>query len=597
MRINREQQGPTRVAPQVVFACAVLLAIPSGASASAKTYRVNDTSDHIPGKCNAADCTLREAVIAANDHSGNDGIVLSGGKTYKLTQPPTTNEDAALNGDLDIVDSVTISRSGHGRATVDGNHLDAVFQLNDPAAVKFVGIAIRNGTAPAGDSAAGIDRVDHPPLPEGKLSLIDCKVSVNVGPYAGGIANFGPILIRDSEVSSNNGISVSGSGGVEAYDKPATIVHSVIAHNLSGGTGGLYMAGGGTISHSKIEHNHATSGDAGIDGYLALHISNSQIRNNVGSQDGGVYWGGGGPVTISRSKITGNRGDGTAGGLEVGGTTKFTMSRSAVSGNQGTSAGGVYLNLTGPAKITHSSINGNVGTGNVASAGGIESGPLTMTESTVAGNHGGADGGGIYANGRLTIRGSTISGNHAAGAGGGIYREAFDSASVVDSTVAGNRAGTDGGGIWSRGVGQGAFALNGVTIARNTASAGGAGGSGGGIFVYPDPGPVTATNSLIALNQLGLNGADEDCHGVVSSTGNNLRSHADAGCAGFTGLGDLVKSKPKLGPLAHGGPTETVALLRHSPAIGRASKATATKRDQRGIKRDSKPDIGAYERR
>ena len=274
---------------------------------------------------------------------------------------------------------------------------------------------------------------------------------------------------------------------MEAYDKPATIVHSVIAHNLSGGTGGLYLAGGGTISHSKIEHNHATSGDAGIDGYLALHISTSQIRNNVGGQDGGVYWGGGGSVTISRSKITGNTGNGTAGGVEVGGATKFTMSRSAVSGNHGTSAGGVYLNLTGPAKITHSSINGNLGTSNVASVGGIQSGPLTMTESTVARNRGGADGGGIYASGRLTIRGSTISGNQAAGAGGGIYREALDSASLVDSTVAGNRAGTDGGGIWSRGVGQGAFALNGATIARNTASAGGAGDPAAASSSTPTP--------------------------------------------------------------------------------------------------------------
>ena len=43
-------------------------------------------------------------------------------------------------------------------------------------------------------------------------------------------------------------------------------------------------------------------------------------------------------------------------------------------------------------------------------------------------------------------------------------------------------------------------------------------------------------------------------------------------------------------------PTQTTALLKGSPAIGKAPKPSAPKCDQRGRKRDQKPDIGAFER-
>jgi hypothetical protein len=59
-----------------------------------------------------------------------------------------------------------------------------------------------------------------------------------------------------------------------------------------------------------------------------------------------------------------------------------------------------------------------------------------------------------------------------------------------------------------------------------------------------------------------------------------------------------VRGRPKIGALAkNGGPTQTIALKKHSPAIGNANRHTAPERDQRGKKRDRRPDIGAFERR
>ena len=55
-----------------------------------------------------------------------------------------------------------------------------------------------------------------------------------------------------------------------------------------------------------------------------------------------------------------------------------------------------------------------------------------------------------------------------------------------------------------------------------------------------------------------------------------------------------------LGPLQNnGGPTETMALLAGSPAIGHADNSKATATDQRGVTRVDEPgettDIGAFE--
>jgi hypothetical protein len=56
-----------------------------------------------------------------------------------------------------------------------------------------------------------------------------------------------------------------------------------------------------------------------------------------------------------------------------------------------------------------------------------------------------------------------------------------------------------------------------------------------------------------------------------------------------------MTTDPKLGALkANGGPTKTVAIAKQSPAVNHGTKP-APKRDQRGKKRDNKPDIGAYE--
>ena len=113
-------------------------------------------------------------------------------------------------------------------------------------------------------------------------------------------------------------------------------------------------------------------------------------------------------------------------------------------------------------------------------------------------------------------------------------------------------------------------------------------------------GPMSSFGHRVKLGKLGpLSDAPFNVRtlvraGVIHSAGHNLFSSLSL-CE-FHRRSDLVRSKPHLGKLTrNGGPTETVALKRGSPAIGKA-KRSAPGRDQRGRKRDRKPDIGAFER-
>jgi Right handed beta helix region len=227
-------------------------------------------------------------------------------------------------------------------------------------------------------------------------------------------------------------------------------------------------------------------------------------------------------------------------------------------------------------------------------------GKLTVTQSTIALNRAGQGGGiGLSANDgdRVRIERTTIADNLAldtAGVGasengGGVYvtSDGDHDQRLKNVTITGNRAAANGAGIY---LFAGTIKLNAVTVTANTADADEDGvGSGGGIS--GDNG-ILMRNSIVSGN-LDLNTGNEDC-GAGDSLGRNLFG-LGTGCQARPS--DLTETDAMLKPLGdYGGPTQTHALLKGSPAIGEARRKTAPKRDQRGNKRDKHPDIGAYER-
>jgi len=218
----------------------------------------------------------------------------------------------------------------------------------------------------------------------------------------------------------------------------------------------------------------------------------------------------------------------------------------------------------------------------------IQNSNVSMSNSSISNNFAGDTGGGIYVgqNSSLNIANSTISENLTYGNGSGIYALGGSKTNVVNSTLSSNRAFLNGGGIYA---GNGAsVTLSNSTLASNLAS------RGGGIYARGTSN-VSLNNSIVAIvSGIGYYNIG-DCvrepgfaRPVTAGPDNIIHN-------GFCDTSALSVD-PSLGPLAaNGGPTQTHALLRGSPAINAGIGVGATAIDQRGIAALGVRDIGAYE--
>jgi hypothetical protein len=287
----------------------------------------------------------------------------------------------------------------------------------------------------------------------------------------------------------------------------------------------------------------------------------------------------------------------TGGGIDNQGTLTVTDVTLA---NDSASLGGGIFNNQGTLELTGATLADD----SAALGGGIlnNGGPVTLDDAAFAGDLASQMGGGIYNGGDLTITNSTLAGNSAAD--GGAINMQRGSLTIVDSTVAGNSA-RDGGGI---NMLFGPLTAVNDTIAYNSASSG---GGGGGLYIQG--GIATLDNTIVALNtRASFAGATAD---DISQSGGLVSSASADNLIGTGGSGGLIDfngnqvgvATPGLGPLGYyGGPTQTIALLPDSPAIGGGNSALAIdpttgqplEYDQRGtgfdLNLDGTVDVGAF---
>jgi CSLREA domain-containing protein len=108
----------------LIFACIALAAPASRVSAAG--FSVTKFTDSNDDACNS-DCSLREAVIAANVSPGADTITLAAG-TYVLSL--AGYDAAAALGALDITGPLTLSGQGAGQTIIEAaGIIDGVFTL------------------------------------------------------------------------------------------------------------------------------------------------------------------------------------------------------------------------------------------------------------------------------------------------------------------------------------------------------------------------------------------------------------------------------------------------------------------------------------
>ncbi len=265
----------------------VLLGPRSSEVAGAEHYIVTKTTDSA-GTCTPTDCSLREAILAANANPGVDYVSLPAG-TYVLTLAGA-DEDGGLTGDLDVTDDVHITGPGPELAIVDGNGLDRVFDIHDAAEVLIEGIGITGGRIEdAGGGGGGAIRN------RGVLDLSLVRVYGNTSEAAsghevsagggGGVFNSGVIWIMRSTIDGNEAQRGSGifhtSGSPFVNTPEMTMWDSTVEgnHALVGGAVVLYADA--SILNSTISGNTAGSNSPGLIAASGkMDLRNSTIANN-----------------------------------------------------------------------------------------------------------------------------------------------------------------------------------------------------------------------------------------------------------------------------------------------------------------------------
>jgi CSLREA domain-containing protein len=350
-----------------ILTCSIALLLLGATGAQAKTYVVNLQTDNKPGACTKSDCTLREAVMAANKHRGADTIVLASRKRYVLSIP-STGEDKAANGDLDITSGkVKIVHPGRGTATIDAKGTDRVFDI--AASTTLDRLTIRGGfsnkTDADGDGGGIV-------VSRGSLTVVSSHVVHNKAPWVGGNGGgidsdtSGLVKVIDSEVSHND--SGGSGGGVEASTNGKLLIErSTIASNKAAQAGGV-MTFGPTVRivESTISNNLAAAGP-GVEG-----------------DGGGIYVGPSGRVEVTNSTLAGNGAYTSGGGIFSDAGSNATISFSTIARNRadadhanGGTTGGVHLRTQGVqvaarARISNSVLALNVEANGVATdCGGI----------------------------------------------------------------------------------------------------------------------------------------------------------------------------------------------------------------------------------
>jgi CSLREA domain-containing protein len=287
---------------------ALVAAFVTAASAGAKTYEVTKRSDHAPNGCKKKDCTLREAIIAANAHQGPDKVVLPKRKTYNLAIENSLpiGEDEAAEGDLDVTDDLTLRHPGKGRAKVDANGLDRVFALSAPATT-LKKLVVTGGAADSFSGGGGILMVSDSDL---LLARSVVKNNASEGDGGGIDGNDGVIVIRRSTITGNRAETVG--GGIRFFSeaaKPSRVVKSTITGNRATGPvghgGGILISAesvsiqNSTIARNAVSGMNGSGGGVAVDGG-SLAITNSTIAENSSANAGG------GIVSLSGDGVSAN---------------------------------------------------------------------------------------------------------------------------------------------------------------------------------------------------------------------------------------------------------------------------------------------------
>jgi hypothetical protein len=338
--------------------------ISGNSGAQTTIYQVTNTADSGAG-------SLRQAILDANAHLGNDVITFASGlrgQIIKLTSGEITITDSVtIDGDLDNngTADITISRDTTAPRFRIFNIDDG---LSSSQQVTLEGLIITGGSIVSSGGATGGGILNRE-----TLSLIGSTVNSNSISFGagGGIYSSGTLNLVGSRISGNSTLGSGGPGGGIYSSGILSLINSIVSGNStsgrSSGGGGIYSSGSLSLNGSTVDSN-STQGPLSVGGGIystgSLSLNNSTVSNN--STADSISHGGGIAINSSANQVS-------------------RISNSTVSGNTTTANGGGIAINSGVVQVRNSTLTLN----QAAAGGGIASFSNARTEfvsSILAGN-------------------------------------------------------------------------------------------------------------------------------------------------------------------------------------------------------------------
>ena len=303
------------------------------------TYTVTNIADTSDGVCDN-NCSLREAIAAANATPDNDTIVFSALFNFNQTITLGGTEIVFANNG-----SLTINGTGAERLTISGNGASRIFASGANVVVNI------NNMRFTGGNGVG---------------------ATNTG-RGGAIYNVGGTMVISNSVITGNSAA---NGG--ALNNAASASPSVPA-NL-------------TLINCSVTNNSSTSSGSAMQNFSTsfLHLRNTTVSGNTTTATGiaGAIQANG-TVTITNSTFSGNAAAaGTGGGVYFNGTSLNMTNVTIVGNSSGIGGGGLHRTGTNPLVIRNSIIANNAG-----AAGSLDAfGPVNSEGNNIIGNTTGSTG-------------------------------------------------------------------------------------------------------------------------------------------------------------------------------------------------------------
>ena len=314
-----------------------------------------------------SDCSLREAIEAANDNTIVDACV-AGDAVITDTITFAVSGMVSVTSQLSVTAGGPLLIVGGDAITISGGNSVRVLYVGNGALVALENITVADGFS---ENIRG----------------------------GGGIQNEGTLTIHASNLTGNHDDSMWGGGAISNWGALDIIASTFFSNSADydGGAINIFDTSSGTvtIANSIFSGNHASSGGA-IMNNANMNIANSTFSGNNATYGGAIfaYWNS--MLTITASTFSANGATTYGGGIHNNST--LSVINSNFSDNNADEGGGLYNSIWdyGASRIMQSTvtITNSTFSGNSAVTGGglyVDFGTVTPYNTILADSPSGGD--------------------------------------------------------------------------------------------------------------------------------------------------------------------------------------------------------------